>query len=144
MLKVRAMLRSKCARVAFGAGFVVLALGFWALLPSRLFEVPLAYVVEDRDGTLLGARLAADGQWRFPPTSDVPEKFAQALIVFEDKRFWSHPGIDPLAMARALRLNARHSRVVSGGSTLTMQVARRSRRCSGRSGSRPVTRSARY
>jgi penicillin-binding protein 1C len=132
VLKARAILRSKRVRVALAAAVVALVVGFWAMLPARLFDVPLAYVVEDRNGALLGARLAADGQWRFPPTAAVPEKFAQALVVFEDKRFWQHPGVDPLAMARALRLNARHSRVVSGGSTLTMQVARLARGASER------------
>ena len=60
---------------------------FWRLLPEPLFDAPLSYVAEARDGTLLSARIAADGQWRFPPRAEVPVKFRRALILFEDKRF---------------------------------------------------------
>ncbi|MES1264682.1 MAG: transglycosylase domain-containing protein, partial [Variovorax sp.] len=84
-------------------------------------------MVEARDGTLLSARIADDGQWRFPPGKEVPEKFRRALIVFEDKRFEQHSGLDGLAIARAMRLNLAAGHVVSGGSTLTMQLARLSR-----------------
>jgi penicillin-binding protein 1C len=100
---------------------------FWRLLPAPLFPEPLSAVVEARDGTLMSARIASDGQWRFPPTTEVPLKFRRALLVYEDKRFESHAGVDPLAIARAVRLNARRGRVVSGGSTLTMQLARLAR-----------------
>jgi penicillin-binding protein 1C len=97
------------------------------MLPHRLFDAPLSHVLEARDGTLLGARIAADGQWRFPARSEVPRKFRRALLAFEDKRFESHSGVDGLAVARAVRLNLERGRVVSGGSTLTMQLARLSR-----------------
>jgi penicillin-binding protein 1C len=100
---------------------------FWRLLPRPLFSAPLSAVVEARDGTLLSARIASDGQWRFPPAADVPYKFRRALVVYEDKRFEGHVGVDPLAVARATRLNLRRGRVVSGGSTLTMQLARLAR-----------------
>jgi penicillin-binding protein 1C len=106
---------------------VALGLAYWLILPRELFRVPLSYVVEARDGTLLSARIAADGQWRFPPGDEVPHKFRRALLVFEDKRFDRHSGIDGLAIARAIKLNAGAGRVVSGGSTLTMQLARMSR-----------------
>jgi membrane peptidoglycan carboxypeptidase len=62
-------------------------------LPRPLFKDPVAMVIEDRQGQLLGARIAEDGQWRFPEIDSVPDKFAQALILFEDKRFYSHPGV---------------------------------------------------
>ncbi|MEM6344562.1 MAG: penicillin-binding protein 1C [Bacteroidota bacterium] len=101
-------------------------------LPSKLFQDPYSTVLEDRNGLLLGARIAADGQWRFPPMDSVPRKFAASIIAFEDKRFYSHLGVDPLATARALRLNLSQSRVVSGGSTLSMQVIRMSRKGKGR------------
>ena len=116
-------------RVAAAAVVAAAAGGawFWALLPARLFAAPESYVLEARDGTLLSARIASDGQWRFPARSEVPQKFRRALLVFEDKRFYAHSGIDGLAVARAIRLNARAGRVVSGGSTITMQVARLSR-----------------
>ncbi|MEZ4774794.1 MAG: penicillin-binding protein 1C [Bacteroidia bacterium] len=97
-------------------------------LPSTLFEDPVSTVMVDRNGNLLGARIAEDGQWRFPEADSVPQKFATALITFEDKRFYSHPGVDPLAMARAIRLNLSSGGIVSGGSTLSMQVIRLSRK----------------
>ncbi|MDR2888005.1 MAG: penicillin-binding protein 1C [Bacteroidales bacterium] len=93
-------------------------------LPRTLFNKPLSTVIDDRSGHLLGARIAADGQWRFPQADSVPRKYAQALIVFEDKRFRHHPGFDPLAMARALKQNIQSRSIQSGGSTITMQVIR--------------------
>lgn len=84
-------------------------------------------VLEDRDGHLLGARIAADGQWRFPRKSKVPQRFAQALTTFEDRRFYQHPGIDPIGIGRAIQQNFKNGRIVSGGSTLTMQTIRMSR-----------------
>jgi len=105
----------------------VLVLVALALRPGKLFDDPVCAVLESSDGHLLGARIAADGQWRFPAADTVPEKFAKAIITFEDKRFRYHPGIDPLAVARALRLNARSGEVRSGASTLTMQTIRLSR-----------------
>jgi penicillin-binding protein 1C len=109
------------------AVLIVTALAVWRSLPSPLFDDPLSTVLLARDGTLLGARIADDGQWRFPPLPQVPEKFARALIAYEDKRFRSHPGVDPLALARAVRLNSRRGRIVSGASTLSMQVIRLAR-----------------
>ncbi len=111
---------------------------FWRMLPDPLFGAPLSYVAEARDGTLLSARIARDGQWRFPPAQSVPLKFRRALIVFEDKRFERHSGVDGLAMARALRLNLERGRVVSGGSTLTMQLARLARASARGGGGRSV------
>ena len=106
------------------AGLVCIVL---ALKPRQLFDDPVCAVLESRDGQLMGARIAADGQWRFPASDTVPEKFARAIVTFEDKRFRYHPGVDPLAILRALRLNIRGGEVRSGASTLTMQVIRLSR-----------------
>ena len=92
------------------------------------FDDPLSTVVLDRDGELLGASIAADGQWRFGVAAAVPPKFAAAITCFEDRRFYWHPGVDPLALARAAVANLRGGRVVSGGSTLTMQVVRLARK----------------
>ncbi len=97
---------------------------WWFSLPRPLFDVAWSVVVEDRSGDLLGARVAADGQWRFPPPDSVPWRFAQALIAFEDKRFYRHVGVDPIALIRACYQNLRANRIVSGGSTLSMQVIR--------------------
>jgi penicillin-binding protein 1C len=110
-----------------GIGLAVLGaagLGFWSMAPRPLFNSPLSAVLEARDGQLLSARIASDGQWRFPDAQQVPPRFAQALVLYEDKRFESHPGVDVFALARALRDNWHARRVVSGASTLTMQLAR--------------------
>lgn len=115
-----------------GAG-VVLLIAFWFMLPKQLFQDPTSVVVEDRNGNLMGARIAADGQWRFPYNDSVPEKFKIAITTFEDKRFFAHWGVDPVSMGRAMKQNLTNGRVVSGGSTLTMQVARLSRGMKSRS-----------
>jgi len=97
------------------------------LSPLPVFRSPLSTVVEARDGSLLGARIADDGQWRFPAPEDVPEKFEKSLLTFEDSWFYYHPGINPVSILRALKNNIKAREVVSGGSTITMQVARISR-----------------
>jgi penicillin-binding protein 1C len=107
----------------FAACFLLFALWLFCL-PSPLFHKPLSTVLEDRNGDLLGARIAADGQWRFPAPDSLPEKYAACVVAFEDKRFWWHPGVDPLSLSRALWQNLSQGRVVSGGSTLSMQVIR--------------------
>jgi penicillin-binding protein 1C len=106
---------------------VAAGVAYAAMLPKRLFAQPLSTIMLDRNGELLGARIAADGQWRFPPGEQVPDKFKLALVEYEDKRFFSHPGIDPLALARAVFVDLKARRIVSGGSTLTMQLARLAR-----------------
>ena len=82
-------------------------------------------VVLDREGKLLRPFLTSDGRWKLPVTSeDVDPRYLAMLKAFEDKRFDDHPGIDPLGMLRAAGQMLTNGRVVSGGSTLTMQVAR--------------------
>lgn len=103
---------------------IVLALLTFAPLPRSLSQSDHAAMLLARDGSLLGARIAADQQWRFAAVDAVPEKYRVAVLLFEDRRFYSHPGIDPLAIARATWRNLRSGRVTSGGSTLTMQLAR--------------------
>lgn len=108
----------------------LLALSVWFLfcLPKDIFKgTTYSTVVTDRNGELLGARIASDGQWRFPPSDTVPEKFKTALIEFEDRWFAFHPGVNPVAVARAAAGNVKAGRVTSGGSTITMQVIRMSR-----------------
>ena len=105
----------------------VLLLGYLCCLPRRLFDAPYATVVTDRHGELLGARIAGDGQWRFPPGDTVPGKFERCIIAFEDRYFYFHIGVNPLATVRAMRQNAKAGRIVSGGSTITMQTVRLSR-----------------
>jgi penicillin-binding protein 1C len=102
----------------------VLTLIFWFCLPKPLFNSPTSYVIDDDQGQLLGASIANDGQWRFPYNADVPEKFKQCIITFEDKRFEHHPGFDIVAFCRAVKQNLTSKKVSSGGSTITMQVIR--------------------
>jgi len=103
---------------------VVCGLFFWFCLPKQLFNSPTSYVIDDANGQLLGASIASDGQWRFPPNAEVPEKFKQCIIAFEDKRYLHHPGFDVLAFGRAMRQNLHSKKIQSGGSTITMQVIR--------------------
>lgn len=93
-------------------------------LPKPLFDTPYSLLLEDGRGELIGARIATDGQWRFPAPDTLPDKLAKAIVCFEDHRFWYHPGLDPIALVRAMRQNLRAGEVVSGGSTLSMQVIR--------------------
>lgn len=106
---------------------IILLLWFWICVPHKLFNTPTCFVIEDAKGNLLGATIATDGQWRFPYDEDVPDKFIKCITTFEDKRFYYHPGIDPVATGRAFWQNIRGRKVVSGGSTLTMQIIRLSR-----------------
>jgi penicillin-binding protein 1C len=82
-------------------------------------------VVLDRDGRLLRAYATPDGRWRLPARAgDVDRRYVDVLLAYEDKRFREHAGIDPFAFGRAVLQFVRNGRIVSGGSTLTMQVAR--------------------
>lgn len=101
---------------------------FWLCLPDPLFNDPWSTVVEDRQGELLGARIADDGQWRFPYSGEVPERFSRCLVLYEDRYFYRHPGINPFSLVRAVWQDIRAGEIVSGGSTITMQVIRLSRK----------------
>ncbi|MDP4034480.1 MAG: penicillin-binding protein 1C [Pseudorhodobacter sp.] len=93
------------------------------LLPPLAVETSIEVV--DRNGKLLRAYTVADGRWRMAVDLDaVDAGFVALLLAYEDQRFYRHSGVDGWAMARALAQAAWHGRVVSGGSTLTMQVAR--------------------
>ncbi|MDR2232342.1 MAG: penicillin-binding protein 1C [Tannerella sp.] len=126
MLKIDFGKLSKRKKVTLGIAAILLV---WYVfcLPRQLFHVPYSTVVTDRHGDLMGARIADDGQWRFPADDAAPEKFRQCLVAFEDRYFYYHPGVNPLAIGRAILQNVKAKRVVSGGSTITMQVIRLSR-----------------
>lgn len=102
-------------------------IGYYLLLPEKLFDDPYSTTLESRSGQLLGAAIASDGQWRFPEMDSIPEKFEQALIHFEDEGFYYHPGFNPFSLLRATWQNLRSGKVISGGSTITMQLVRLSR-----------------
>ena len=115
--------------IVLGIVFVVLSITWLFCLPRELFkDAQYSTVVEDSSGELIGARISSDGQWRFPPSSEpVPETYATCLIEFEDRWFLYHPGVNPVAIFRALRQNVAAGRTVSGASTISMQVIRMSR-----------------
>lgn len=110
------------------ATVAVLLLALW--LADRLWPLPLprddlARVVLAEDGTPLWRFADAQGVWRYPVTVEqVSPLYLQALLTYEDRWFYRHPGINPLSVARAAWQNLLGGRVVSGGSTLSMQVAR--------------------
>lgn len=100
---------------------------FCSPLPDVLTQQPYSTLVVDNNNNLLAATIATDQQWRFPPPRQLPQKYITAVIAFEDKRFYLHSGVDPFAIARAFVTNIKNGRIVSGGSTLTMQLARQLR-----------------
>uniref|UniRef100_UPI00403FA235 peptidoglycan glycosyltransferase PbpC n=1 Tax=Pseudomonas sp. FSL L8-0168 TaxID=2921518 RepID=UPI00403FA235 len=99
-------------------------------LADRIWPLPLpqddlARVVLAEDGTPLWRFADAHGVWRYPVhTSEVSPYYLDALLTYEDRWFYQHPGVNPLALVRATWQNLSGARVVSGGSTLSMQVAR--------------------
>ena len=97
----------------------VAAIAFWLMLPKKLFTDPVCYVIGDSEGNLLSASIAADGQWRFPYNNEVPQKFIDCIITFEDKRFFIHPGVDFIAFGRAAFANSKNRQVQQGWSTIT-------------------------
>ena len=108
--------------------FVLLVIAF---IFDRLYPLPLpdagdaSVIVVARDGTPLRAFANHEGIWRYPVTPDqVSPLYLQALLTYEDRWFWRHPGVNPFALARAAAQWMRNRHVVSGGSTITMQVAR--------------------
>ena len=112
------------AALLFAAGLARDATDRWidaTALPPLAVETGVE--ITARDGTLLRAFTVADGRWRLTP-GPVDPLFTRMLIAYEDRRFADHPGIDPRAMLRAAGQSLLAGRIVSGGSTLSMQVAR--------------------
>ena len=93
-------------------------------MPNQPFAAPLATELLDRRQQLLSAHIASDGQWRMAAADSIPPTMKQAVLAYEDRRFYKHVGVDARSLVRAMLSNARAGRVVSGGSTLTMQLAR--------------------
>ena len=108
--------------------FLLVGILFWVSLPKQLFLDPYSSVTYSAEGKLLGARIAKDGQWRFPMLDSIPDKYSKAIVAFEDERFYFHPGVDPLSILRAIVQNVKAGEIESGASTLTMQVIRLSRK----------------
>ncbi|WP_139956895.1 penicillin-binding protein 1C [Flavicella sediminum] len=108
-------------------GFCCL-LWFYFCLPEKLFNDPKSTVIESREGVLLGAKIAKDGQWRFPENKKIPVKFEECILAFEDAYFYKHFGFNPVSIAKAIVKNSKSKRIKRGGSTLTQQVIRLSRK----------------
>jgi penicillin-binding protein 1C len=108
-------------------GFVLLVVYYFSL-PRMLFQEPYSTVIESNDGELLAAKIASDGQWRFPENDSIPDKFKKCIVYYEDEHFRYHPGFNPVAMVKAFQQNQKAGKVVRGGSTLTQQVIRLSRK----------------
>jgi penicillin-binding protein 1C len=124
--------KRRAAFAAVGAVWLAAAIAggmtglFEALGPPPLGrDLEVSRVVLDRHGKLLRAYLTSEGRWRLAAArQQVDPRYVEALLAYEDKRFFQHHGVDPYAMMRAAFQLATHGRIVSGGSTLTMQVAR--------------------
>ena len=104
-------------------GFLLLV-WFWFCLPQPLFQKPYATILEDQNGALVATRIAADYQWRFPPSDSVHVKFKHCILQFEDAYFAYHPGVNPVSIFKALLTNIKAGKIERGGSTLSMQVIR--------------------
>jgi penicillin-binding protein 1C len=107
---------------------VLLLVLYLFYLPRPLFNNPTSTVIYDTKGDLLGARIADDGQCRFPENMQVSEKFSEAIVAFEDKQFYNHLGVDVIVIGRAILRNIQSGKIEEGGSTLSMQVIRLARK----------------
>jgi len=117
-----------CAGILLAFGLISGGLAYFTtrLPPLDLSAAQqLSPVVLDRSGQLLRPFTTPDGRWRLPvAVKDVDDHYLKLLFSYEDRHFYTHHGVDPLALGRASAQLLRHGRIVSGGSTLTMQVAR--------------------
>ncbi|MEP6564274.1 MAG: penicillin-binding protein 1C [Mesorhizobium sp.] len=129
MLSRKFLHRTGIAAASLVGFAAIAAVTLWQL--DRAFPPPLpaeltvSTEVQDRDGQLLRAFATPDGYWRLETRLDqVDKQFVDMLVTYEDKRFWDHEGVDVLALARAAGQFATSGHIVSGGSTLSMQLAR--------------------
>ena len=106
------------------AGLFVLFL----CIPVPKFDDPYSTVLTAHEGELLGARIADDGQWRFPATNTYSDKYISCVLEYEDRQFFRHHGFNPAAFVQAIIENTRAGHVVRGGSTISMQVVRLARK----------------
>ena len=96
-------------------------------IPVPRFDKPYSTVLTAKNGELLGAKIADDGQWRFPATDNYSPKYVACLLEYEDRWFFFHPGFNPVAFVKSFIDNIKAGEVVRGGSTISMQVVRMSR-----------------
>ena len=124
-LSLRKLWKLRRVKLSFLFFTLLLFLCTVYIVPASLLKKSqkYSYALYDKNGYLLGAQVASDQQWRFEP-GKVPDKFKKAIIQFEDKRFYFHSGVDPISILRAIISNVKEERIVSGGSTITMQTVR--------------------
>ena len=130
-MKIKGFYRTKFFLIPAGTLlFLIITFPFWGqiFLPRHIFTEPYSTVVYDKNRRLLGAHIAKDGQWRFPPPDSLPQKYTTALIAFEDRYFFSHPGFNPVSLFHAAWQDINSGKIKRGGSTITMQVIRMMRR----------------
>src|SRR5262249_49282815 len=125
---LRRRLRLSLAALSIVTVALAAAAAWWivALGPTPVGEgLAFSTLVVDRDGNLLRPYATPEGRWRLPATREnVDPRLLALLLAYEDRRFWTHRGVDPLALGRALAQLIVNGRIVSGASTITMQVAR--------------------
>ena len=114
-------IKSNPKKSIFFFGFIVF---YYFSLPKSLFSNDYATVIESKEGQLIGAKIAKDGQWRFPEIDSVPHKFETCLLNYEDQYFYYHLGFNPVSLVNAFSENRKAGRVIRGGSTITQQVIR--------------------
>ncbi|MCR5605369.1 MAG: penicillin-binding protein 1C, partial [Treponema sp.] len=125
MMLINEIIRARKVRLFKLIVAITLFLSCLNFFPLSLLieDYPHSFALYDNKGNLIGASVASDGQWRFEEC-EVPDKFIKALIEFEDKRFYYHLGVDLISLCRAFISDIKAKRIVSGGSTITMQVIR--------------------
>ncbi|MCL6267791.1 penicillin-binding protein 1C [Flagellimonas myxillae] len=120
---MRIVLKYKFRLIAF----LAIVLLWMFCLPKHLFKDPVSTVVSSADHVLIGARVAEDGQYRFPEMDSIPTRYEQCVLLFEDEHFYKHPGFNPVSILKAIKHNlTKKSR--RGGSTITQQLVRLSRK----------------
>ncbi len=107
---------------------IALLIAYYFCLPQQLFKDPTTTVITSQSDELLGALIAKDGQWRFPASDSIPDKFKTCILQFEDEYFYKHPGFNPISIFKALKGNLSSGTIKRGGSTITQQVIRLSRK----------------
>ncbi|MCD4736600.1 MAG: penicillin-binding protein 1C, partial [Bacteroidales bacterium] len=116
------------AKYKAAAGLIIIILILYIAIPLPYLDNPYSTVIYSQEGSLLGAKIAKDEQWRFPKVDSVPYKFKKSVLLFEDQHFFYHPGFNPVSIFRAIIQNIRAGEIISGGSTISMQVIRLARK----------------
>jgi penicillin-binding protein 1C len=116
----------KKLKILFWISLGVFAIYMAIPFPKNFMKIQYSKIIRDEHGKNLRVFLSNQEQWCFPPEDSIliPDKLESAVLTFEDNYFRWHPGINPVLVFKAARLNFRKGKVVSGASTITMQVAR--------------------